>query len=326
MSEMSNQNSENNGVNRAGPVGEGSSPGRCSLVRQQGPGRHPTTVRTKWSKNVNKIVMECFFRSKPFDDDGKPIRGYRQRMMQEWKEHGVFEITEQRLCDQARAIRKNGWLSDLELENIQRMIEAESEIVNESIEDVEENQTEMDIERTSERNEKTDVDLDETTNNVAVNVETLDEETQIIIAQRNQILAGGRIIDGIFLKRVHMNTPNRTTAKVNRMIELIETKNITQTNNLIKAAGVWVADQLGLKKYEGGKKKDPWWKRRIEEDIKQLKKDINIFERVKKRQIGARKEGKAKLVEEKYGVKRKGLTTVIVELKQRIVAKAAKLS
>ena len=32
MSEMSNQNSENNNINRAGPVGEGSSPGRCSLV------------------------------------------------------------------------------------------------------------------------------------------------------------------------------------------------------------------------------------------------------------------------------------------------------
>ena len=66
-------------------------------------------------------------------------------MMQEWKEHGVFEITEQRLCDQARAIRKNGWLSDLEHENIRRMIEAESEIVNESIEDVEANQRERDI-------------------------------------------------------------------------------------------------------------------------------------------------------------------------------------
>ena len=88
MSEMSNRSSENNGVNRAGPVGEGSSPGRCYLVRQRGPSCHPTTVRTKWSKNVSKIVMECFFRSKPFDDDGKPIRGYKQRMMQEWKEHG----------------------------------------------------------------------------------------------------------------------------------------------------------------------------------------------------------------------------------------------
>ena len=96
--------------------------------------------------------MECFFRSKSFDDDSTPIRGYRQRMMQEWKEHKVFEITEQRLCDQARAIRKNGWLSDLELENIWRMTEAESEIVNESIEDVEEIQIERDIVRASEIN------------------------------------------------------------------------------------------------------------------------------------------------------------------------------
>ena len=141
--------------------------------------------------------MECFLRSKPIDDDGKPIRGYKQRMMQEWKEHGVFEITEQRLREQARAIRKNGWLSDLELENIRRMIEAESEIMNESIEDVEENQTERDIVRTSERNEQIGDDSDETINNVAVNVETLDEDTQLIIAQLNKILAGGRNTDGI---------------------------------------------------------------------------------------------------------------------------------
>ena len=72
--------------------------------------------------------------------------------MQKWNEHGVFEITEQRLCDQARAIRKNGWSFDLVLENIQRIIEAESQIVKESIENVEDNQTERGIVRTSERN------------------------------------------------------------------------------------------------------------------------------------------------------------------------------
>ena len=64
--------------------------------------------------------------------------------------------------DQARAIRKNGWLSDLELENNWRMIKAESEIVNESIEDEEENQTERNIVRTSERNEQIGDDSDET--------------------------------------------------------------------------------------------------------------------------------------------------------------------
>ena len=119
-------------------------------------------------------------------------------MMWEWKEHGDFDITEQRLCDQARAIRKNGCLSDLELENIQRMIEAEIEIVNESIEDVEKNQTERDTVRTRERDEKIGDDSDETINNVAVNVESLDEETQLIVAQLNKFLTGGRNTDGIY--------------------------------------------------------------------------------------------------------------------------------
>ena len=62
------------------------------------------------------------------------------------------------------------------------MIEAESEIVNESTKDVEDNQTERDIVRTSERNEQIGDDSDETINNVAANVETLGEETQLIIA------------------------------------------------------------------------------------------------------------------------------------------------
>ena len=148
-----------------------------------------------------------------------------------------------------------------------------------------------DIVRTSERNEQIGDDSDETINNVAANVETLDEETQLIIAQLTKILAGGRNIDSISFKKVDMNTLNRTTTKVNRVTELIETKNITQTNNLIKAAGVGLADQSGLKKYEDWKKKDPWWKRRTEKDKKQLKKDINILERVKKGKIGARKRG-----------------------------------
>ena len=79
----------------------------------------------KWNKEVNKAVMECFYRSKPFDEEGKPVRGYRQRMFREWRDRGLFESTEQRVCDQARAIRKNGWLSQLELEAIKRQVEDE---------------------------------------------------------------------------------------------------------------------------------------------------------------------------------------------------------
>ena len=110
----------NNDVNGTGTLCEGSPSGRCYVDEQHRPGRHPATARLKWTKEINKLVMECFFLSKPFDDNGKPVRGYRQRMYRIWKEKCPFEVTEQRLTDQARAIRKNGWLSDIELEEIQR--------------------------------------------------------------------------------------------------------------------------------------------------------------------------------------------------------------
>ena len=57
-------------------------------------------------------------------------------MFREWRNRGGFESTEQRICDQARAIRKNGWLSELELEMIKRsVIEEEERDANNDVED-----------------------------------------------------------------------------------------------------------------------------------------------------------------------------------------------
>ena len=95
-------------MNGTRPLGEGSWPSRYFLVQQREPGRHQVTARMIWNKEVNKVVMECFYRSKPFDKEGKAVRGYRQIMFREWRDRGFFESTEQRVCDQARAIGKNG--------------------------------------------------------------------------------------------------------------------------------------------------------------------------------------------------------------------------
>ena len=48
--------------------------------------------------------------------------GYRKRMKKVQEEIGVFEASEQRLADQATAIRTNDWLSTLEIEEIKRKI------------------------------------------------------------------------------------------------------------------------------------------------------------------------------------------------------------
>ena len=59
---------------------------------------------------------------KPFDEEGKPIRECRNKMFREWRERGMFESTEQRVHDHTNAIRKNGWLSELELDAIKRQV------------------------------------------------------------------------------------------------------------------------------------------------------------------------------------------------------------
>ena len=92
MSEMSNRNFENNSVHGTRPR-EGSSPGRCFFVQQREPGCHQVTARMKWNRKINKLVMECFYKSKLFNEEGKPVRRYRQRMFREWRDRGLFEST-----------------------------------------------------------------------------------------------------------------------------------------------------------------------------------------------------------------------------------------
>ena len=138
-------------------------------------------------------------------------------------------------------------------------------------------------------------------------------------------MAEGKTNDNIMFKKVDQKRLSEETLKVNGAIKHLVTADITQTNNLIKAASLWVAKQLGLKTVKKGKKQDPWWKRRIEGDIKNLKKDISILEREKRGETGMRGKRKIKNLGDKNEIKRKGLTTVIEELKQRLLAKAAKI-
>ena len=105
----------------------------------------------------------------------------------------------------------------------------------------------------------------------------------------------------------------------------MESKSITETNNLIVAASVWVAEQLGLKKVEHRKKYEPFWKRRIEGDIRRPRQEVNIVERGLKEGLSGGKKRKLLELQENYRVKRKGLKTVIEELKQRMLAKSAKV-
>ena len=80
-----------------------------------------------------------------------------------------------------------------------------------------------------------------------------------------------------------------------------------------------------MKKRDYRKKNEPRWKRRIEGDIKKLRQDVNLLTRDLKGELGSKKKQEMKELYEKYRVKKKGLKTVIEELKQRMLPKSAKV-
>ena len=102
-------------------------PAGIPLDKQRGPGRNYVTARMKWTKAINVAVMECYYLSNPVDENDKPLRGYRQRMHRIWNEREMLKCSEQHLCDQVRAIRKNEWLTRLELKTIKRRVLEEVE-------------------------------------------------------------------------------------------------------------------------------------------------------------------------------------------------------
>ena len=115
---MSNNEIQTNDVNGSRLAEQGPSPGRCS--RQGNIGRHHAnpviSKRRKWTSQENKIVMECYLLSEP------KIRGYRKRMLSLWQQKGMFWVSEQRLVDQANTIRRNSWMTELEIEELERKV------------------------------------------------------------------------------------------------------------------------------------------------------------------------------------------------------------
>ena len=173
------------------------------------------------------------------------------------------------------------------------------------------------------------MNVEEVNNNVTDSVDdtrhTLNDEHRKTFERLNEIMLEGKTSDGIMFKKVDKKTLKVQTDRVNEAIKYFKSKNITETNDLIKAASVWVVKQIGLTKRDYREKNEPRWKRRIEGDIKKLRQDVNLLTRDLKGELGSKKKQKMKELYEKYRVKRKGLKTVIKELKQRMLAKSAKV-
>ena len=122
---MSSNETETNNVNGSRLAEQGPSSGRCS--RQENIGRHHASPviskRRKWTSQENKIVMECYLLSEP------NIRRYRKRMLSLWQQKGIFWVSEQRLVDLANTIRRNSWMTELEIEELERKVTGSDSVI-----------------------------------------------------------------------------------------------------------------------------------------------------------------------------------------------------
>ena len=105
------------------------------------------------------------------------------------------------------------------------------------------------------------VNIEEVNNNVIDSVDdtghNLNDEHQKIVERLNEILLEGKPSDGIMFKQIDKKTLKDQTDRVNDTIRYFKSKNITETNDLIKAASVWVEEQIGLKKRDYREKNEP---------------------------------------------------------------------
>ena len=172
----------------------------------------------------------------------------------------MFVLSEQRLCDQARAIRKNEWFTMVELEKIKRReTNADNEVGagNEDKMTVEGVQAAEDIER-----------------EVIVGVDNnLSEEDSRMIKELADIMESGLDGDTRGLKEVDRGEVKQWTWKVNEVMKDIQMETITDTNKLIRAVSVYITRKVGLRtgKDRRRDKQELWWKRRIKGSIEELK-------------------------------------------------------
>ena len=67
--------------------------------------------------------MDCYLLS-----DSK-IRGYRKGMLSLWLQKVMFWVSEQRLVDQANDIPRNSWMTELEIEELERKVTGSDSVI-----------------------------------------------------------------------------------------------------------------------------------------------------------------------------------------------------
>ena len=152
--------------------------------------------------------------------------------------------------------------------------------------------------------------------------DSLDEEKATVM-EIAEVIERGRKDKLPAFRNVPKKKLSEETAKVDKILSKFKTHIITKTNELFYAGAVVITNRLGVKIDNVAWRKEPMWKRRLENKIKELRKNLSQLEASKDKDISYFRHWER--LERKYSIRVKSLNVVIEELKQRIAAIAAKV-
>ena len=115
--------------------------------------------------------------------------------------------------------------------------------------------------------------------------DSLNEEEVAIVMEIAEVIERGRK-DGLpALRNVPKKKLLEETAKVDKVLSKFKTHSITKTNELFYAGAVVATNRLGVKINKVAGRKEPMWKRRLQNKIKELRKDLSQLEASKNKDI-----------------------------------------
>ena len=103
----------------------------------------------------------------------------------------------------------------------------------------------------------------------------LDEEEVAIVMEIAKVIERGRKDKLPALKNVPKKKLLEETAKVDKVLSKFKTHSITKTNELFYAEAVVITNRLGVKIDKVARRKKPMWKRRLQKEIKKLRKNLS---------------------------------------------------
>ena len=165
----------------------------------------------------------------------------------------------------------NSWMTELEIEELERKITGSDSVIVEGTRSVE---AMPDHVGEDVGNVLPEMGAEKQT-------DSLDEEEVAIIKEIAEVIERSRKDKLTALRNVPKKNLLEETAKVDKVLSKFKTHSIPKTNELFYAGAVVVTNRLGLKMDKVAGRKEPVWKRGLQNRIKELRKDASQLEKDK---------------------------------------------